>query len=68
MRSYRNAAFLAKIGDLCEIEKSIVDKICQQILTDIQNSTLKTTHVRWPVGIKREEAKSWIEELISIKE
>ncbi len=58
MGSYGNAASLAKIGDLCEMGKGTVDKVCRQVLTAIQSSTLRTTHVRWPVGAEREEAKN----------
>ncbi len=68
MGSYGNAASLAKIGDLCEMGKGIVDKVCRPVLTAIQNSILKTTHVRWPVSAEREEAKRWIEEQVSMSE
>ncbi len=48
--------------------KGIIDKVCRRVLTAIQNSTLRTTHVRWPVNTEREEAKRWIEEQISMSE
>lgn len=57
MGSYGNAAFLAKIGDLCGMGKGTIGKVCRRVLTAIQKSTLRTTHVRWPVGAERKEAK-----------
>ncbi len=46
MGSYRNATSLAKIGDLFGIRKGILDKVCRLVLTAIQSSNLRTTHVR----------------------
>lgn len=60
MGSYGNAASSAKIGDLYGMGKDMVDKVCRQILTVIQNSTMRTTYVSWPVGGEREEAKRWV--------
>ena len=68
MGSYGNAASLAKIGDLCGMGKGTVDKVCRRVLIAIQSSTLRTTHVRWPVGAEREEAKRWVEEQVSLSE
>ena len=68
MGSYRNAASLAKIGDLCRMGKGTVDKVCRQVLTAIQSGILRTTNVRWPVGAEREEAKKWVEEQVSLSE
>ena len=48
MGSYGNAASLAKIGDLCGMGKGTVDKICRRVITAIQTSNLRITHVRWP--------------------
>ena len=46
MGSYENAASLAKIGDLCGMEKSTVDKVRRRVTTAIQSSNLRTAHVR----------------------
>lgn len=43
--SYKNAASLAKISDLYEMEKGTIDKVCQQVWIAIQNNTLRTIHV-----------------------
>lgn len=66
--NYGNAASLAKIGDLCGIGKSIVDKVCRRVITAIQSSNLWTTHVRWPGQAEKEEAKKWVEEQVCLSE
>lgn len=45
IESYGNTASLIKIGDLCEMGKSIVDKVCCQIITVIQSSNLQITYI-----------------------
>ncbi len=45
MESYGNTASLIKIRDLCGMGKSIVDKVCCQIITVIQSSNLQIIHV-----------------------
>lgn len=40
MRSYENTTSLAKIRDLCEMGKSIGDKVYCQVITVIQSSNL----------------------------
>ncbi len=68
MGSYGNAASLTKIGDLCGMGKGTVDKVCRRVITAIQSSNLRTTHVRWPAESEREEAKRWVEEQAEVKE
>lgn len=68
MGSYGNAASLAKIGDLCGMGKGTVDRVCRRVITAIQSSNLRITHVRWPGDAEKEEAKKWVEEQVCLTE
>lgn len=48
------------------LKKCIIDKVCQQILTVIQNSTLRITHIKQSFDQEREEVKRLIKEQVSM--
>lgn len=57
MGNYGNAASLAKIGDLCGMRKSTIDKIYRQVIIAIQSTNLRTIYGRWLGKAEKEEAK-----------
>lgn len=46
-----------EFGNSCRIRKKTIDKVCRQIMTAKAMSDLRSTHVKYLIGVKKQEAR-----------